>query len=162
MIYDDGTSFMGLHGVEGGGSGHRQSRVQRRRYRTPSTRSPASPKPDADVAYDLLEKYRKKWRAAFHEWRYNPPTPWEVPDAFERLLLSRDAPIPREYQFYTSQQVAYDLFESDYMRTLFMRSCMTSSGVFPSDSIGVYWTLTPWASSSLGSRLPSQLEAPTQ
>jgi phytoene dehydrogenase-like protein len=34
--------------------------------------------------------------------------------------------------------VAYDLFESDYLRTLFMRSCMTSSGVFPTDGIGVY------------------------
>ncbi len=37
--------------------------------------------------------------------------------------------------------MAFDLFESDYLRTLFMRSCMTSSGVFPNDAIGVYKTL---------------------
>ena len=138
MIYDDGTSFMGytawkVTDIDTGKAEFNEGNAQR----TINDIARFS-KRDADTAYNLLEKYRKKWRAAFHEWRYNAPTPWGVPDAFERLINDPEAPIPPEYQFYTSQQVAYDLFESDYLRTLFMRSCMTSSGVFPNDCIGVY------------------------
>lgn len=138
MIYDDGTSFMGLTAWRVTDKDTGKAEFDEKNAQHTIDQISRFSKRDADTAYDLLEKYRTKWRSAFHEWRYNPPTPWEVPDAFERLMDDPDAPIPREYQFYTSQQVAYDLFESDYLRTLFMRSCMTSSGVFPNDGIGVY------------------------
>ena len=138
MIYDDGTSFMGLTAWRVTDKDTGKAEFDEKNAQFTIDQIARFSKRDSEVAYDLLEKYRTKWRSAFHEWRYNPPTPWEVPDAFERLMDDPDAPIPREYQFYTSQQVAYDLFESDYLRTLFMRSCMTSSGVFPNDGIGVY------------------------
>jgi phytoene dehydrogenase-like protein len=141
MIYDDGSAFMGLTAWRVVDPVTGRSEFDEKNAQYTIDQIARFSKRDADAAYDLLEKYRTKWRAAFHEWRYNPPTPWGVPDAFERLFDDPDAPIPREYQFYTSQQVAYDLFESDYLRTLFMRSCMTSSGVFPNDCIGVYKTL---------------------
>jgi phytoene dehydrogenase-like protein len=96
---------------------------------------------DADTAADLLEKYRKKWRAAFREWRFSPATPWGEPDAFERLINDPECPIDPAWQFMTSQQLAYDFFESDHLRTLFMRSVMTSSGCFPNDVIGINMAL---------------------
>ncbi len=138
MIYDDGVSFMGYTAwnvvdVDTGRAEFNEKNAQKT-----IDQIETFSKKDADSAYKLLENYKNKWRSAFHEWRYNPPTPWGTPDAFERLFDDPDSPIPREYQFYTSQQVAFDLFESDYLRTLFMRSCMTSSGVFPNDAIGVY------------------------
>ena len=141
MIYDDGTSFMGLTAWNLVDADTGRAEFNEKNAQATIDQIAQFSKRDADVAYDILEKYRSTWRGAFHDWRYNPPTPWEVPDAFERLFDHKDAPIPREYQFYTSQQVAYDLFESEYLRTLFMRSCMTSSGVFPNDAIGVYKTL---------------------
>jgi phytoene dehydrogenase-like protein len=38
----------------------------------------------------------------------------------------------------TSQQIAYDLFESEELRTLFMRAAMTSFGGAPQDVIGLH------------------------
>ena len=32
-------------------------------------------KKDAETYLDLTEKYKDKWRAAFHKYRYSPPTP---------------------------------------------------------------------------------------
>jgi len=136
MIYDDGMSFMGFTAwkvadIDTGRAEFSEDNAQRT-----TDQIARFSKRDADVAYNLLLKYKKKWRAAFHEYRYNPPTPWGTPDALERLIDDPEAGLPPEYQFYTSQQVAFDLFESDYLRTLFMRSCMTSSGVLPNDVIG--------------------------
>ena len=42
-------------------------------------------KKDAETYLDLTEKYKDKWRAAFHKHRYSPPTPYGVPDALEEL-----------------------------------------------------------------------------
>jgi phytoene dehydrogenase-like protein len=141
MIYDDGTAFMGYTAWKVVDENTGRAEFNEINAQKTIDQIARFSKRDADTAYDLLEKYKKKWRAAFHEWRYNPPTPWGVNDAFERLIGDKEAPIPPEYQFYTSQQIAFDLFESDYLRTLFMRSCMTSSGVFPNDGIGIYKTL---------------------
>ena len=38
----------------------------------------------------------------------------------------------------TGKQVAYDLFESAELRTLFMRAIETSTGCFPGDVVGIY------------------------
>ena len=139
MIYDDGMSFLGYTAWKVDRCEHRQEpNSAKRMHRRPSTRSLASPNGTRTLPMTSWKNTAKSGEHAFHEWRYNPPTPWGVPDAFERLIDDPEAPIPPEYQFYTSQQVAYDLFESDYLRTLFMRSCMTSSGVFPDDCIGIY------------------------
>ncbi len=141
MIYDDGVSFLGYTAWKVVDMDTGRAEFSEENAQKTIDQIARFSQRDADTAYDLLEKYRNKWRAAFGEWRFNPPTSWDVPDAFERLIKDPEAPIPPEYQFYTSQQVAYDLFESDYLRTLFMRSCMTSSGIFPNDCIGIYWTL---------------------
>ncbi len=71
MIYDDGTSFMGytawkVTDIDTGKAEFNEGNAQR----TINDIARFS-KRDADTAYNLLEKYRKKWRAAFHEWRYN-------------------------------------------------------------------------------------------
>ncbi len=82
---------------------------------------------DADTYLDVLDKYQRYWKKAFHSQRFSPPTPWGEPDPLEALLDIEDSGLEPVHQFMTVRQVAYDFFESDEMRTLFMRATPTSS-----------------------------------
>ena len=93
---------------------------------------------DADTAEELFEKYMKRWKAAFGAYRLNPPAPWGQKNALEALCDDRKDGIDPVYQFMTSQQMAYDVFESEELRTLFMRAAMTSFGGAPQDVIGLH------------------------
>jgi len=95
-------------------------------------------KRDAETYATLFKLYETKWRQAFREYRYSPPTPWGTPDPLERLLLDKDSGIDPVYQFMSSKQIAYDIFESPELRTLFMRAVPSSSGCMPDDTIGLY------------------------
>ena len=93
---------------------------------------------DADTAEELLRRYKVKWQAAFRKYRFAPPTPWGQKNELEKLCDDPKDGIDPVYQFMTSQQLAYDLFESEEMRTFFMRAVLTSTGCFPDDVIGLY------------------------
>lgn len=93
---------------------------------------------DANTAEELLRRYLAKWRAAFRKYRFTPPTPWGEKNELEKLCDDPKDGIDPIYQFMTSQQIAYDLFESEELRTLFMRAAMTSAGCAPQDVIGLY------------------------
>lgn len=138
MIYDDGTSFIGYSAfrVVDKITGKAQF-SQENAEKTLKQIEKFSPR-DAETAAELLEKYKRKWRAAFHEYRYSPPTLYGVADPLEKLIDDPEAGIDPVYQFMTSQQLAYDTFESPELRTLFMRSVETSMGSFPQDVIGIY------------------------
>ncbi len=138
MIYDDGTSFIGYSAFRvvdkiTGKAEFSQENAEK----TLKQIEKFSPR-DAEVTAELLEKYKKKWRAAFHEYRYSPPTPYGVQDPLEKLINDPEAGIDPVYELMTSQQLAYDTFESPELRTLFMRSVETSMGSFPQDVIGLY------------------------
>ncbi len=95
-------------------------------------------KNDAETYLDILGKYHRKWRAAFREYRYSPPTPWGVKNALEKLCDDPKDGIDPVYQFMTGSQIAKDLFESPELQCLFMRAILTSYGIYPSDVIGLY------------------------
>ncbi|HAM50048.1 MAG TPA: hypothetical protein DCP92_04900, partial [Nitrospiraceae bacterium] len=95
-------------------------------------------KTDAETYLELLGKYQKKWRAAFREYRYSPPTPWGVKNALEKLCDDHVDGIDPVYQFMTGSQIAKDLFESPELQCLFMRAILTSCGIYPGDVIGLY------------------------
>ena len=95
-------------------------------------------KNDAETYLDILGKYQRKWRAAFREYRYSPPTPWGVKNALEKLCDDPKDGIDPVYQFMTGSQIAKDLFESPELQCLFMRAILTSYGIYPGDVIGIY------------------------
>jgi phytoene dehydrogenase-like protein len=63
--------------------------------------------------------------------------PWGEPDALEELLEVPGSSIEPVHQFMSIRQLAYDFFESDELRTLFMRAATTSTGCFPDDVPGL-------------------------
>ena len=95
-------------------------------------------KNDANTAEELLRRYLAKWRKAFGKYRFSPPTPWGEKNELEKLLDDPKDGIDPVYHYMTSQQIAYDLFESEELRTLFMRGAMTSMGCNPDDVLGTY------------------------
>jgi len=95
-------------------------------------------KRDADTAEELFRRYVKKWKSAMGKYRFSPPTPWGEKNELERLCDDPKDGIDPIYQFMTTQQLAYDLFESEELRTLFIRAAMTSFGGAPHDVIGLH------------------------
>jgi beta-carotene ketolase (CrtO type) len=95
-------------------------------------------KQDANTVEELLRRYIAKWRPAFQQYRYSPPTPWGEKNALEKLYDDPKDGIEPVYHYMTCQQIAYDLFESNELRTLFMRAALTSNGCAPMDVIGPY------------------------
>jgi beta-carotene ketolase (CrtO type) len=93
---------------------------------------------DADTADELFRRYMKKWKSAMGRYRFSPPAPWGEKNELEKLCDDPKDGIEPVYQFMTSQQLAYDLFESEELRTLFIRAAMTSFGGAPHDVIGLH------------------------
>ncbi|KUO78778.1 MAG: hypothetical protein APF81_26350 [Desulfosporosinus sp. BRH_c37] len=137
IIWDDGTAFVGYSCLRVDPETGKEYFSQLHFDKTYNEIAKFSQR-DAETYADLYKKYETKWRAAFREYRYSPPTPYGTPDALERLLLDPDSGIEPVHQFMSSKQLAYDLFESDELRTLFMRGLNTSTGCFPDDVPGLY------------------------
>ena len=92
---------------------------------------------DAETAQILLHKYRNKWREAYTEYLFTAPTPWGEKDGIERLFDDPEYGIDPAYQFMTTAQIGYDLFESEEMRAYFIRGMKTTSETFPEDVLPV-------------------------
>ena len=95
-------------------------------------------KKDADTAEELFRRYMKTWKSAMGKYRFSPPVPWGKKNELEKLCDDPKDGFDPIYQFMTSQQLAYDLFESEELRTLFIRASMTSFGGAPDDVIGLH------------------------
>jgi beta-carotene ketolase (CrtO type) len=95
-------------------------------------------KNDASTAEELLRRYLARWRTAFGKYRFSPPTPWGVKNELEKLCDDPKDGIDPVYHYMTCQQLAYDIFESEELRTLFIRGAMTSTGCSPDDVLGPY------------------------
>jgi len=98
-------------------------------------------KVDAETYLDLTEKYKNKWRTAFHKYRYSPPTLWGVPDALETLFSDPKSGLDLPMQFMSCRQIARYFFESDELRILTLRGFLTSWGCFPDDVPGIAITI---------------------
>ncbi len=137
IVFDDGTCYIGYSCLRVDPDTGKEYFSQSHYDKTLEQISRFS-KRDAETYKRLYEIYEKKWRPAFREYRYSPPTPWGTPNALERLLEDPDSGIDPVHMFMTGKQIAYDVFESDELRTLFMRAISTSTGSFAGDVIGLY------------------------
>lgn len=93
-------------------------------------------KRDAGVVEKYMNLFFTKMLKAFHDYEYTPPTPFGVPGPLEQLIL--DGSIPPEYQYYTVERLAKDLFESPEMQLYYMRMNMGATGCLPPDVPGIY------------------------
>jgi phytoene dehydrogenase-like protein len=136
MVFDDGSAFVGYSAYrvldETGKAEPWPEGVARTRQ---SIR--AFSERDADAYLRLFDAYASRLKAAFGEHRFSPPTPWGIPDPLERMLEIDGVPIEPVHQFMSVRQLAYDFFESDELRTLFMRAATTSTGCYPDDVMGL-------------------------
>jgi len=137
MIYRDGTCYVGYSAWKVDPATGKEEFSDDNVKKTYSEIARFS-KTDAETYLDLLGKYQRKWRAAFREYRYSPPTPWGVKNTLEKLCDDPVDGIDPVYQFMTGAQIAKDLFESTELQCLFMRAILTSVGIFPGDVIGIY------------------------
>ncbi len=108
-----------------------------KRTSTARTRGLRFSERDADTYLDLLEKYSRYWKPAFARHRFTPPPPRGTHDPLEELVGRPETGIEPVHQVMTLRQLAYDLFESPELRTLFMRAAATSTGCFGDDVIGL-------------------------
>jgi beta-carotene ketolase (CrtO type) len=137
MAFDDGSAFVGFSTsrvvdmetgrTEPWPSGYERTLDQIRSF---SRR-------DADTYARLHDAFEEHWKPAFRRHRFSPPVPWGEPDALEELLDVPGSDIEPVHQFMSIRQLAYDFFESDELRTLFMRAATTSTGCFPDDVPGL-------------------------
>ena len=95
-------------------------------------------KKDADTAEELFRRYMASWKSAIGKYRMTPPVPWGQKNELEKLLDDPKDGIDPVYQHMTTTQLAYDLFDSEELRTLFIRAAMTSFGGAPHDVIGLH------------------------
>jgi len=137
MIFDDGTSFIGYSASRvvdtATGKQERDDAAIQRTYDQIARFSAR----DADTYLTLLEAYETHWKKAFRRHRFSLPPEWGTPDPLEELLEIPGSHIEPVHQFMTLRQLAFDFFESDELRILFMRAATTSTGCYPDDVPGL-------------------------
>lgn len=136
MIFDDGSAFVGYSAFRVVDDEGRTERWDAGIARTEANIRAFSGH-DADAYLRLLEAYTTHLKAAFARHRFSPPTPWGTPDPLEELLAEPGSLIEPVHQFMSVRQLAADFFESDELRTLFMRAASTSTGCYPDDVPGL-------------------------
>ena len=122
MVFDDGSSFIGYSAsrvvdpVTG-----RQERSAENVSRTYEQIKRFSQR-DADAYMRYLDQYDRYWKAAFGTHRFTTPPAYGTPDALEALCAIPDSGMEPVHAHMSLQALAYDFFESDELRTLFMRA----------------------------------------
>ena len=137
MIFDDGSSFIGYSAYRVVDPQTGRTELADDNVNKTYEQIKAFSQRDADTYLRLFDQYRTHWKAAFHKHRFVSPPAWPAPDALEELLAVPDSGIEPVHQFMSIRQLAYDFFESDELRTLFMRATPTSGGAFPDDPGGL-------------------------
>ncbi|HET9138371.1 NAD(P)-binding protein, partial [Actinophytocola sp.] len=135
MVFDDATAFVGWSAYRVVDDRGTQRAWPEGVARTEAAIRAFSPA-DADTYLRLHEAYATTWKAAFGAQRFSPPTRYGVPDALERLVADGELLEP-VHQVMSLRQLAYDFFESDELRTLFLRAATTSTGAYADDVPGL-------------------------
>ncbi|MCJ7782717.1 MAG: NAD(P)-binding protein, partial [Desulfobacterales bacterium] len=103
MVYPDGTCYVGYSAWRVDPTTGKEEFSDKNVKKTYNEIARFS-KNDAETYLDILGKYQRKWRAAFREYRYSPPTPWGVKNALEKLCDDPKDGIDPVYQFMTGSQ----------------------------------------------------------
>ncbi|MCX5879417.1 MAG: NAD(P)/FAD-dependent oxidoreductase, partial [Deltaproteobacteria bacterium] len=141
IIFDDGTSYVAYAAFTVVDPKTGETKYNEANVKKTYDQIARFSKTDAQTYLDLTEKYKNKWRAAFHKYRYSPPTPWGVPDPLEALFDDPESGLELPMQFMTCKQIARYFFESDELRILTLRGFLTSWGCFPEDVPGIMVTI---------------------
>ena len=141
IIFDDGTSYVAYAAFTVVDPKTGETKYNEANVKKTYEQIKRFSKVDAETYLDLTEKYKNKWRAAFHKYRYSPPTPWGTPDPLEALFDDPDSGLELPMQFMTCKQIARYFFESDELRILTLRGFLTSWGCFPEDVPGIMVTI---------------------
>ena len=136
MVFDDGSVFVGYSAAKVVDDTGRAEPWAEGVARTEANIRAFSQR-DADTYLRFHDAYAAHVKQAFARQRFSAPTPWGTPDALEALLDVPESMIEPVHQFMSSRQLAYDFFESDELRTLFMRAAVTSTGCYPDDVLGL-------------------------
>lgn len=136
MVFDDGSYFVGYSSNKVIDEMGKQEPWEEGVNRTYANIKAFSQR-DADTYLAFRDAYEKHVKSAFGKQRFSAPTPWGMADPLEKLLEIPDSMIEPVHQFMSSRQLAYDMFESDELRTLFMRAGVTSTGCYPDDVMGL-------------------------
>jgi beta-carotene ketolase (CrtO type) len=138
MIFDNGTCLVGYSALKMVDPITGKTEVSHENLQKTLNEISRFSQKDAETAEELFRRYMKKWKSAFEKYRLTPPVPLGQKNELEKLCDDPKDGIDPIYQFMTSQQLAYDLFESEELRTLFIRASMTSFGGAPDDVIGLH------------------------
>lgn len=138
MVFDDGTGFVGYSAMRVTDLASGRAELDNSRVARTETEIRRFSVADAPTYTESVEKYMSSWRQAFQEYRFTAPPPPGEADPLERLTLDPTSGLDHVHELMSSQQCAYDFFESDELRTLFMRGVMTSTACYPGDVIGLY------------------------
>ncbi|MEI2765591.1 MAG: NAD(P)/FAD-dependent oxidoreductase [Dermatophilaceae bacterium] len=138
IIFDDGSSFIGYSAYRVVDEVTGRTELAQDNVDKTYEQIKAFSQRDADTYLRLFDAYNTYWKAAFHTARFSAPTPWSEPDPMERLLGIPDSQVEPVHQFMSTRQIAYDYFESDELRSLYMRATPTSGGTFPDDPGGLH------------------------
>jgi len=138
MIFDNDTCLMGYSAMKVVDPVTGKTELSNENLQKTLNEISRFSKRDADTAEELFRRYTEKWKSAMGMYRFSPPVAWGKKNELEKLCDDPKDGFDPIYQFMTSQQLAYDLFESEELRTLFIRAAMTSFGGAPDDVIGLH------------------------
>jgi beta-carotene ketolase (CrtO type) len=138
MIYDNDTCLVGYSAMEVVDKETGRTEVSHENLQKTLNEIARFSEADANVAEELFRRYMTTWKSAMGEYRMTSPVPYNQKNALEKLCDDPKDGIDPIYQFMTTAQLAYDLFESEELRTLFIRAAMTSFGGAPHDVIGLH------------------------
>ena len=93
---------------------------------------------DAQFAANLVERYERRWHAAYMKYMFTPPTPPGVKNALEELLDDPEWGFDPKWPQMSAIELAYEWFESDEVRSYFIAGNQTSTGNWPADPMGVF------------------------
>ena len=138
MIFDNDTCLVGYSALKVVDDQTGRTEVSNENLQKSLNEIARFSKKDAETAEDYFNKYMTVWKPAMGKYRMSPPVPWGQKNPLEELVDNPNSGIDPVHQFMTTTQLAYDLFESEELRTLFIRAAMTSFGGAPHDVIGLH------------------------
>jgi beta-carotene ketolase (CrtO type) len=138
MIYDNDTCLVGYSALKVVDQETGRTEVSNEDLQKSLNEIARFSQADADTAEELFRRYMKTWKPAMGKYRMTPPVPYGQKNELEKLCDDSKDGIDPVRQFMTTTQLAYDLFESEELRTLFIRAAMTSFGGGPHDVIGLH------------------------
>lgn len=138
MIFDNDTCFVGYSAMKVADPVTGRTEISHENLQKTLDQIKRFSKKDAETAEELFRRYVTKWKEAMARYRFSPPVPYGEKNELEKLCDDPKDGFDPVWQYMTTQQLAYDIFESEELRTLFIRAAMTSFGGAPHDVIGLH------------------------